>query len=209
MISLLFLAGGTGARMGTDIPKQYLFLKGKPLALHSFDILSSLPFITEVIVVCSSDYHHLFSRTQYASPGKRRQDSVFNALQLATSPFILIHDAARPFVDIHSIDALVEMATKYGAATLGVPVKSTIKKGTIGGKVQETLPRDHLIEIQTPQLIKREWLIEGYANIGQETVTDDVSLIEKLGYPVYLVMGSYQNIKVTTPEDLKIAEVLF
>lgn len=195
--------------MGTGTPKQYLPLKGKPLALHSFAVLSSFPEVTEVIVVCTPDYYALFPDAQYANPGTRRQDSVFNALKLATSPFVLIHDAARPFVDPSCIHELVGVAKKHGAATLGVPVKSTIKIGKIGGEVERTLSRDALIEIQTPQMIKREWLIEGYAKIGQKTITDDVALIENLGYPVHLVMGSYKNIKVTTPEDLQIAEALF
>ncbi len=210
MISAILLSGGSGSRMGATTPKQYLPLSGKPIALHSFDLLTKCDLISEIIVVCIPSYHHLFPSAQYASPGRRRQDSLFNGLQ-HTSPaseYILVHDAARPLLEEKELNTLINAALEYGAATLATAVQSTIKQADDDLLVTKTLERSSLYNIQTPQMIKKEILLEGFAKAQQDnlSVTDDVSLAELINAPVKLVLGTGENIKITTPEDLTFAE---
>jgi 2-C-methyl-D-erythritol 4-phosphate cytidylyltransferase len=212
--SVILLAGGVGTRMRSKIPKQYLLIHNKPLALYSFEVFLSLPEVEEIIVVCDQEYEHLFNayqtgkRIAFASPGFRRQDSVYNGIQKLNNPkpdrLICIHDAARPFIDATLVRRVVHMAEHWDAAVAGVQVKSTIKLCDSAQIVVHTLDRSHLWEMQTPQVINLELLKEGFdqANEKNLTVTDDVSLVELIGKPVKVVEGSYNNIKVTTPEDL-------
>lgn len=199
--------------MDATTPKQYLPLGGKPLVLHAFELLQSCPLIDEVIVVCHSQYHSLFPAPTFAEPGKRRQDSLFNGLQKATksSDIILVHDAARPLLVEEDLLAVIAAGTKYGAATLACPATSTIKQADSNLMVQKTFDRSTLYTIQTPQVVKKEVLTLGFALAHEKelTVTDDVSLAELTGQPVKLVIGSSENIKITTPEDLALAESLF
>lgn len=215
--TLLFLAGGVGKRMESSIPKQYLSICQKPLALFSFDIFTSMPEIDQIIVVCEPEYNSLFQNAAkglhvyFAPPGSRRQDSVSNGLQLIErNQLVCIHDSARPLIQSTQIRQVVEMAEKWGAAASGVPVKSTIKICDDTRRVVDTPPRAFLWEIHTPQVIHLNLLKDGfaYANSHHLTVTDDVSLIENLGMPVKIVEGSYSNIKVTIPEDLVFFEKL-
>ena len=209
-ISLIFLAGGQGNRIGTALPKQFLPLDGKPMARHSFEMLFSLLAIDEIIVVCEETYTSYFPEaTTYASPGKERQHSVESGFQKVseTCDYVLIHDSARPFIQKEDVDKLLTEGIPLGAATLGVPVKYTIKQTFPDQTVQNTLYRSQLFEIQTPQLLKRDLLKRGLevANEKNLILTDDVSLAELIGHPVKIITGSYQNLKITTPEDLEFA----
>ncbi|MCH9627325.1 MAG: 2-C-methyl-D-erythritol 4-phosphate cytidylyltransferase [Chlamydiales bacterium] len=208
--SLVLLAGGTGTRMGASQPKQYLLLEGKPIACHSLEVFLSHPTIAQVIVVCAPQYRVYFApyNVQFAEPGERRQDSLFNGLQLVENPWVCVHDAARPFLTKEMIDRLLDAAEQAGAATVALPMKCTIKESDPDGFVTQTLDRSRLWEIQTPQLLKKELLEQGfaYAQTHSTTVTDDVSLAELIGKPVKLVEGSARNIKITTPEDLVLCQ---
>lgn len=217
--SVIFLAGGIGTRMQSEIPKQYLLVCQKPLALYSFEVLASLPEIQDFIVVCEPQYQSIFydiplankRHVQFARPGNRRQDSVFNGLQcLSDNPLVCIHDSTRPLIDASSVRQVVQTAESWDAAVLGVRVKSTIKVCDGAQVVVNTPKRTSLWEVQTPQVIRLDILKEGfeYAQLNEETVTDDVTLIELLGKPVKVVEGSYSNIKVTTSEDLLFFEKL-
>jgi len=218
-ICVVLLSGGIGSRMGSTTPKQYLELGNKPIAKYSFERFASMAEVCEIVVVCNSDYEELFAihsskhlLLTFARPGVRRQDSVYNGVQAIRSDadFICIHDAARPFITIASVEKLFEAAKVNGAAALGVKVTSTIKESDDLGYVVKTHPREYLWEIQTPQIIKKNLLLEGFALADklQATVTDDVSLIELLNLPVKLVEGNYNNIKITTPEDLKLCQLI-
>ncbi len=212
MISAILLAGGLGTRIKSETPKQFLPLGSMPIAGYSFDILCKHELIDEVIVVCDKKYRSFFSHPKvlFADPGKRRQDSVQSGLAAASpkSDAILIHDAARPFLTAKLIDDVIEAAKEIGAAAPGVPLKFTVKEVNSAGFVAGTPKRDRFFEIQTPQVMRKELLIEGFELAAKRnlTVTDDVSLVEILGRPVKLVTGSYMNIKITTSEDLTLAE---
>lgn len=213
-ISVILLAGGQGSRMRSTVPKQFLPLQGKPLALYSFEMLTSLPWVTEVIVVCDPQYHSLFPRftlpsVRFALPGDRRQDSVYHGFREVSpsADLVCIHDSARPFLEKTNLEEVVEAARRYGAAALAVPAKNTIKETDPNQFVQRTLDRSKLWEMHTPQIATPQLIAKGF-EIALEynlTVTDDAGLIELTGHPVKLVKDSYQNFKITTPEDWQIA----
>jgi 2-C-methyl-D-erythritol 4-phosphate cytidylyltransferase len=213
--SVVFLAGGMGTRMGKAIPKQYLPIHNKPLALHSFEIFTNLPEVQKIVVVCEPFYQDLFIPYQkdkdlkFASPGKRRQDSLFNGIQLLQdNPLVCIHDAARPLIKASLVRQVIQVANEWEAAVVGVRLKATIKVCDGAQIVINTPDRAHLWEMQTPQVIRLNLLKEGFAEAERQnlTVTDDVSLVELLGKPVKVVEGSYENIKVTTLDDFFLAQ---
>ena len=212
--SVILLAGGKGERMGSALPKQFLPLHNKPIALYSLEILLQLVEVEEIIVVCAPQYRHFFDGwpVQFALPGEQRQDSVYSGLQMVHShaDWVSIHDAARPFITVEMIKTLFDEAETVGVASLAMPVKNTLKEVGEYQNVSRTLDRSRIWEIQTPQVLKKEILTAGfaYAHTHKLSVTDDVSLAELIGHPVKLVCGAYQNIKITTPEDLGFAEWL-
>jgi 2-C-methyl-D-erythritol 4-phosphate cytidylyltransferase len=170
--------------------------------------------VIEIIVVCAPEYRHFFSGkpVRFAPPGDLRQDSVYNGLQIAdpSSDWICTHDAARPFITTALVKTLFEEGKKVEAASLAIPVKNTLKEINSVQEVARTLDRSCIWEIQTPQILTKSVMHAGfkYAHTHALTVTDDVSLAELIGQSVKLIDGSYQNIKITTPEDLSFAEWL-
>lgn len=213
--SLIFLAGGQGARMGSETPKQYLKIGKHPLAFYSFSTFLSLEELEEIVVVCEPAYEDFFKQIaqekgrflSFALPGQRRQDSVAHGLEkLQGNPLVCIHDSARPFVEKEAIRRTVAAAELYEAAILGVRLKSTVKICDARLFVTHTPDRDLLWEVQTPQVIRMDLLKEGFALAFKEkkTLTDDASFVELLGKPVKMIEGSYKNFKITTPEDLEV-----
>jgi 2-C-methyl-D-erythritol 4-phosphate cytidylyltransferase len=210
-LGLILLAGGIGSRMKSKTPKQFLQLGKKCVAMHSLDLFSHSGLFEEIVIVCAKPYRHYFQnfKGRFAEPGSRRQDSVASGEKLLSPQIdaVVIHDAARPFITLGSLQTLLEKGTKVGAATLGLPIKWTVKECETGGLVKRTLDRSNIWEIQTPQFLRRDLVKEGLKKADQEqlTVTDDVSLAELLGHPVQLVEGPDHNIKITTPIDMHIA----
>ncbi|XP_050273070.1 2-C-methyl-D-erythritol 4-phosphate cytidylyltransferase, chloroplastic isoform X1 [Quercus robur] len=217
-VSVILLAGGKGKRMGASMPKQYLPLLGQPIALYSFYTFSRLIEVKEIIVVCDPSYKDIFEgakenihvELKFTLPGKERQDSVYSGLQAVdlNSELVCVHDSARPLVSSGDTEKVLKDGWLNGAAVLGVPVKATIKEANSESFVVRTLDRKTLWEMQTPQVIKPELLKKGFELVNREglEVTDDVSIVEHLKHPVYITEGSYTNIKVTTPDDLLLAE---
>jgi 2-C-methyl-D-erythritol 4-phosphate cytidylyltransferase len=219
-VSLVLLAGGVGKRMGAPIPKQYLQLLGQPIATYSLRTFAAMPAVGELIVVCEPEWREVFEACHaalprrpplaFATPGKERQDSVFSGLQAVRpgAALVAVHDSARPLVTAGEAAACFADAMAVGAAVLGVPVKPTIKRVDAARRVVATLQRADLWEVQTPQVIRPELLRRGFALVAAQglEVTDDVSIIEALGLPVQVTAGAYTNIKVTTPEDMSVAE---
>ncbi|XP_058752847.1 2-C-methyl-D-erythritol 4-phosphate cytidylyltransferase, chloroplastic-like [Vicia villosa] len=216
-VSVVLLAGGKGKRMGATMPKQYLPLLGQPIALYSFLTFSRMPEVKEIVVVCDPSYRDIFedvkgcqAELKFALPGKERQDSVYNGFQVidSNSQLVCVHDSARPLVLQGDVKKVFKDGLLNGAAVLGVPSKATIKEANADSFVVRTLDRKTLWEMQTPQVIKPELLRKGFELVNREglEVTDDVSIVEHLKQPVYITEGSYTNIKVTTPDDLLLAE---
>eukprot|EP00884_Botryococcus_braunii_P010357 jgi/Botrbrau1/19322/Bobra.0073s0054.2 len=219
-VTVVLLAGGVGKRMGAPIPKQYLELLGKPIATYSLATFAEMPEVGQIVIVCDPSYRPLFEaackglrrvpKISWALPGAERQDSVFNGFQEmdAGAELVAIHDSARPLVLASDVRACFMDALQVGAAVLGVPVKPTIKEVGKDGRVVKTLQRSSLWEVQTPQVIRPPLLSQGFDLVKKENleVTDDVSIIEALGLPVVVTSGSYTNIKVTTPDDMSVAE---
>lgn len=213
-LSVILLAGGKGVRMGKSLPKQFLPLQARAIALHSLEVFLQLKEVAEIIVVCAPEYRHFFSNqpVSFALPGIRRQDSLYNGLKIInpSSEWVCTHDAARPFITTELVKKLLKEGKETEAVSLALPVKNTLKEVTSCQTVTRTLDRNYIWEIQTPQLIKKNIIQEGfdYVNSHALTVTDDISLAECIGKTVKLIPGSYQNIKITTPEDLLFAEWL-
>ena len=216
-IAVIVLAGGKGKRMKSAMPKQFLPLLGRPVFLRSLDVFTAMDCVSSIVIVLDesfrSDYEDIVAndkRIRWADPGAERQDSVYNALQQvpSTSTIIAVHDAARPLVTPDEVHKVFSDCQEHGAAVLGVPCKATVKESADGSFVLRTIPRSRLWEVHTPQVIRRQLLIDGFRKVKEENieVTDDVSVIEALGLPVKLTLGEYTNIKLTTPDDLSVAE---
>jgi 2-C-methyl-D-erythritol 4-phosphate cytidylyltransferase len=212
---LIYLAGGTGKRIGGAIPKQFLPLEGKALALHAFSLFEKFDWIHETVVVVDPAYQRIFASSKeasYALPGKERMDSVYNGFKLLSEKIemVIVHDGVRPFVKPHCVEELYHTALHHGAAALAVPLKFTVKHALEDKKVTFTPDRSTLFEIQTPQAVNRDLMEKGFslAYANKRLVTDDVSLVELLGVPVHLVEGSHDNLKITTPDDWELAQIL-
>ncbi len=216
-VGAVIAAGGSSRRMG-EIDKLFTMLGGKPLLARVVDVFQRCNSIDQIIVVLSEQNLKLGERlivehgwskvTDVCRGGERRQDSVLNGLnQLSHCSWVVIHDGARPLVTKDLIKHGLEAAQETGAAVAAVPVTDTIKVTGDDQLVQETPPRENLWMVQTPQVFRFDIIAEAYRQ-AKSDVTDDATLVERLGYGVKLYMGSYDNIKVTTPDDLTLAEIL-
>lgn len=215
-IGVIIVAAGTGQRMGED--KVFLPLAGKPLIAWSLDTCQSYEPITQIVLVLNNDNidrgKQLSARNNWnkltgiCTGGARRQDSVKAGLgKLDACDWIIIHDGARPFLTVDLLRAGLESARKTGAAVAAVPVKDTIKLVDDNNIVKTTLERQQLWIAQTPQVFRSDIIKNAYSNIDDD-VTDDAMLVEKTGYDISLYTGSYSNIKITTPEDMAVAEII-
>ena len=219
-VSVIIPAAGQGRRMG-NIKKPYLKLMGKPILAHTLMVFQRCSLVDEIVVVTAAGDEQdcvqeitmpygLDKVHQIVAGGETRQESVFNGLQKVTSDtdMVIVHDCARPFVTEKMIDDTLAAASEWGAATVAVPVKNTIKEADDDNFVVNTLDRRRLWSIQTPQAFRYDLLLQAhlYARENDIPVTDDASLIEELGaYRVNLVMGASENMKITTPGDLVVA----
>lgn len=216
-------AAGLGIRMGGNTPKQYLSLGGMPLLVYSLKVFQHLECIREVILsVPASDVDYCWREivkpfglekvTQVVAGGSRRQDSVRNGLEaISDQPDgVLVHDGVRPFIDQQIVRNVIDCAGQTGAAVVAMPIHDTVKRVNHSGIIQETLKREELWQIQTPQVFRYNWLVEAHnqAELHQWDVTDDAALIERMGYPVSVVEGSCFNIKMTKPDDLVLGEAI-
>jgi 2-C-methyl-D-erythritol 4-phosphate cytidylyltransferase len=227
-LTAIVLAAGRGTRFKKNPPKPLFRIAAKPILIYSLLNLSRHPGIKDIIVVTNSlnqkkiiaeiKKYRIDKIRAVVLGGLRRQDSVAKGLAAIDNhtDFVLIHDAARPFINAKIISSVIKAAKEYGAAISGVRVRHTIKQakkinnntGSVAF-VEKTLDRKNLWEIQTPQVFKKSLIIEAYRKFGRLNVTDDASLVEKLKKRVSIVFGSYLNIKITAPEDIIVAsEVL-
>ncbi len=216
-VGVAIVAAGASRRMG-DIDKIFAPLGGAPFLAHCLSSFNDSPSVHAISIATSRRSverveklisEHGFDKVEcVVAGGARRQDSVLNALlNLDGCDIVLIHDGARPFVDEDMIERAIEAARESAAGTAAVPVKDTIKVANPDMSVRETPPRESLWAAQTPQSFSYDLIIRAHAQVERD-VTDDAAMVEAVGHPVKLFMGSYDNIKVTTPEDLYIAEAI-
>lgn len=220
---VLIPAAGSGNRMGSATPKPYLLLAGRPLLYHTLAAFDSAPSVERVIIAvapgeearCETGVvrNYPFKKDiAIIAGGDVRQDSVRRLLEQAAGdiPLVLIHDGARPLVTVDLIERALAETKRWQATVAAVPVKDTIQATDADGFVQRTLLREQLWSIQTPQTFELQLIREAHRKALQDGFvgTDEGSLVERLGKPVKVIMGAYDNIKVTTPEDLLFAEAL-
>lgn len=224
LIAVVIVAAGRSTRMA-GLDKQFAIAGQKPLLAHTVAVFERNPVITHIALVLNQDnllrgralaYQEGWQKVLYiVTGGARRQDSVWNGLQsLSHTPpkWVLIHDGARPFVDDKIIADGLAAVREHGASVVGVPVKDTIKLVTTDTLlVEQTPPRELLWAVQTPQFFDYTLICEAHreAICLQLAVTDDASLLEKLNRPVKIFQGTYTNIKITTPDDLLLAQCIF
>lgn len=221
-VTALVPAAGMGKRMGADINKQYLLLAGKPIVAHTLQVLEDAPFVDDIYVIVPEaeipycrehvvDRYALSKVRGIVAGGAERQHSVMNGLQALTGmnleDVVLIHDGVRPFISPAILERSVETARDKGGALVAVPVKDTVKV-VDKGIVKETPVRETLWLAQTPQAFRYSIILAAHEIAAAERYlgTDDASLVEWIGKDVHVVLGEYRNIKITTPEDLIMAE---
>lgn len=219
--SVIICAAGVGKRMNSSIPKQYLLLKGRPILAHTIEAFDKSKDISDIVIVTGeNDIEYVkndivkkygFNKViSVTAGGKERQNSVYNGLK-ALSPdtnIVLIHDGVRPFVSSEDIKNIIEQTKIYNACVLGVKVKDTVKVCDSDGYIASTPDRALLWAAHTPQAFKYDIVLNAYEKAFADGIlgTDDSMLVERTGIKVKMVEGSYNNIKITTPEDLKIGE---
>ncbi len=219
-VTALVAAGGSGARMKSGVAKPWIRLNGQPIILRTLRALHAHPLIDEIVLVLGQDglktakdlvrRFRLTKVGRIVAGGATRRASVENGLKALgrDAELVLIHDGARPLVAPEDITRVIKKARRTNAAILGVPVKATVKKVGPDGAVIETPDRGRLWEIQTPQVFERRLIERAHRQGGKGTAFDDASLVERLGHKVWVVPGSYGNIKITTPEDLLFAQAV-
>jgi 2-C-methyl-D-erythritol 4-phosphate cytidylyltransferase len=220
VIAIIPAAGG-GLRMGKELPKPFLEVAGAPLIIHTLERFERCPQVDCMVVLVDKDYlglcrriisHQPFEKIKEVIPGgERRMDSVKIGLSVIpeTTELVVIHDGVRPLVSPSLISRVIEKAREVGAAIAAVPPVDTMKEAA-EGYILNTIDRSRLMRAQTPQAFHYRIIMKAYQEAERKEVsaTDDASLVEALGGKVAIVPGSHLNIKVTTPEDLMIAELL-
>lgn len=219
----IIMAAGKGKRMQTAVSKQFLPVCGKEILAWTVDVFEKSPLVDTILLMASADgkedVQHLWDSYGWKKVaavlegGKERQNSVANGLAAVgeDTDIVLIHDGVRPFVTEEMIADSIVAAQAYGGAVIGVPAKDTIKVCSADGLAVETPDRSTLWQIQTPQTFQRDLIVNAYEKADRDGFlgTDDASVAEFAGHQVKVVMGSYRNIKITTKEDLVIAEAFF
>ncbi|NOT47252.1 MAG: 2-C-methyl-D-erythritol 4-phosphate cytidylyltransferase [Acidobacteria bacterium] len=218
MNTAIIVAAGSGERFGSEIPKQFIEINGKPVIVHTIERFQDAPSIDSIVLVVAENYIPQCEAVVAVYPklakivagGRTRAESVRNGLR-AVDPecdLVAVHDGARPFVTIDEIERTVGKAKETGAACLVAAVTDTIKS-VRGGEIADTLDRDKLRRALTPQVFRKDVLTRAFENADLTgTVTDECYLVEKLRYSISFVEGSSRNIKITHPDDLTFAEAL-
>ncbi len=217
-VSAVIAAAGSGSRMKSSVNKQFLLLDGIPVLAHTLKVFQDAEVIDEIVIVASEkellsigelvDKYNITKVKEITKGGATRQESVKCGLEKISGSRVLIHDGARPFVTKDQIEEVAQKLLYCSAAAVGVKVKDTIKRVNKDNVIVETLDREELVQIQTPQGFVSNVIIDAHNRAEKEgiLVTDDCALAEYMGIDVYVVEGSSRNIKITVPEDLEIGE---
>lgn len=216
MLTFIITAGGIGKRMGGSIPKQFLLLNGKPLLMHTIERIHHFDASAELIVTLPEDYlkdweemceKYSFQIKHDVIPGgEERFDSIKNALELASGEWIAVHDGVRPFPGRQVLTELVKTVKTHRAVIPVVPVKESLR--LVEGESSAAVQRNHYQIVQTPQIFEGKLLKKAYEQKYTHSFTDDASVVESIGARVHLISGNDENIKITNPVDLKLAEIL-
>jgi len=215
--AVIITGGGMGLRMGSAVPKQFIEIKGKPLIVHTIGVFLNYDWNMMIVVVLPLEYFELWEnmKREYfpdkeiylTSGGKTRFDSVKNGLKLLNGEMIIgIHDAVRPLVSPDVISECFKLAQEKGSAVPVISLNESVRK--TDGKKNYPVFREGLKIIQTPQVFKGDLLINAYKRNFKDEFTDDATVVEKSGVTVYLTEGNPENIKITTPYDMKLADFL-
>ena len=216
----IVVAGGAGLRMGSNVPKQFLKVAGKPIMWWTLQRLANSGLFSEIVLVLPQGWlsradellEGLSLEARVAEGGPRRQLSVHNGLMQIDSDIdiVVVHDAVRPFVTKETLEAVIEAAANHGAATAAMPAKETVAVSTDGEFISEIPDRSRIWHVQTPQAFRREVLLKAHIeNIDAcSYATDDCMLVMRGGIKPAIVHGGEDNIKITSPLDLAIAEAL-
>lgn len=223
MVTAIVLAAGSGSRMKSSVKKQYMLLNGKPLVYYSLEAFNNCKNIDNIIVVTSKedveyfrteiiDKYNIGKVSNIVVGGKERYNSVYNGLMCASdSEYVLIHDGARPLITVENINSIIAKVKECKACVAGMPVKDTIKIVDDENNIAHTPNRQSVWMAQTPQAFAKDIVLMAYNEMMKaedNTITDDAMVVEKYyGINVNMVECSYNNIKVTTPEDIVIAEI--
>jgi 2-C-methyl-D-erythritol 4-phosphate cytidylyltransferase len=223
-VSAIIVAGGKGIRMGAATRKQYMLLAGKPIVCHTLEVFDACSCIEEIYLVVPPDdlatcaekwvsSLSLHKTIHLVAGGIERQDSVFLGIQAVSGrqcDVVVIHDAVRPFVSSRMIETCVAEARISGACIVGMPAMDTAKLVN-SGQIERTLDRNTIWMAQTPQTFDLNLIRKAHENARSENFmgTDDAMLVERLGHKIRIIAGSRLNIKITTPEDLSLAEGIF
>ena len=222
-VTAIIAAAGVGKRMGQATPKQFLAVLGQPLLAHTLIPFEAVQEVSEIILLIPAGWEEHCRKvviekygfkkvTKVISGGKERQDSVYLGLNEAsnTTDMIIVHDGVRPLVTEALIQMSIRTASDSGAAVVAIPLTDTLKQVTMDGLVKRTLKRDGLWLVQTPQTFQKKIILEAYeaAYRDQFYGTDDAALVERVGFPIKIVLGSGMNLKITTPDDLRLSEFL-
>jgi 2-C-methyl-D-erythritol 4-phosphate cytidylyltransferase len=220
--AVILPAAGRSSRFRDREKKVFANLDGRPVWLRSAELFVTRDDVCQCLIVVAPEDQETFRRRFSANlaflnitiveGGKERHDSVANALARVKpeAEFVAVHDAARPCLTAKTVDDVFAAAAKTGAAALAVPVPDTLKRSDDQGRVHETVPRRNLWLAQTPQVFRRDWLVAAYSarDKAGTDVTDDAQVVEAAGHAVHLVQGSLSNLKITTREDLSLAEAV-
>ncbi|MXV52205.1 2-C-methyl-D-erythritol 4-phosphate cytidylyltransferase [Pedobacter sp. HMF7647] len=213
----IIVAGGSGNRMNSDVPKQFMLLDGKPIAMHTMQAFYESSFKPEIILVLPGTSHVYWTALceqyefkiphQLANGGKTRFDSVKSALEkIVGDGIIAIHDAVRPLISTEIITKAYDTALKKGTAVTAVKSKDSVRQLVNG--LSKALDREQIYLVQTPQVFRSNILSDAYKQPYDELFTDDASVVEKAGHRIELIEGDNQNIKITYPEDLEMAHAI-
>ena len=215
-ITTIITAGGVGKRMGATIPKQFLELDKTPVLMHTIQAFYAVFPAGELLVTLPKDWwsfweelcvkHGFMIKHQLVEGGKERFHSIQNALQHATGEIVLIHDGVRPLVSKGTMHRVVEESQKTGAAVPVMPMKESVRFGSLSES--KSVDRNLYFSVQTPQGFQTPLIKEAYALPYDPKFTDDASVIEKAGFSVVGVEGNEENLKITSPFDLKVAQLL-
>lgn len=216
-------AAGSGTRLGGSTKKQFLLLNEKPILVHTLQRFEHCPEIDEIAIAVPEDeivateslvsQYRLYKIGKVIVGGEKRQDSVWHALKkldLKPADIVLVHDGVRPFIESRKISELVHLCREHQAAVLAVQPKDTIRRSNGSGFFDQTLDRNALWLVQTPQAFRASLLLKAYEKARKERYysTDEAALVERVGVNARIVEGSYDNIKITTLEDLELGKLI-